>query len=426
MLFNYKIFSVLVCVTALTGCISSQSYFGKAETPTMWSAYQVQIIEQDEVQTLKSWWQKFNDETLNSLVSAAMETSPTRKIAEARVREARGIGRSVKGRLFPNIGISGQGGQQDDGTSTDSFYEAGFDASYELDIFGKNKKTLTAADENINSLTGQYRNTTLSLIAEISRDYIDFRTFQEQQEIAQKNLTIQEKTLELVRNQKEFGEAPQLDVERAENLVNTTRSSIPEFERLADNARLRLSVLTGLLPENLHPLLGNEAEIPTGNIQPILLAPSDIIALRPDIRAALSNLNAATALAEAEATDIFPKFTISGFFGIVDNALVSTTNIWSVAIGGAVNLIDFGRIRGEIDAARAVETRAFETYRRTILEAVVEVETALNDYSRINEQNIYLQNAYENAEKALNLSQILYKEGETDFINVLEFSKNFK
>lgn len=420
-MFSYKIFPSLICITALSGCISSSSFFEKVETPLTWSTYQTQIIEQEEVQSLKNWWQKFDDETLNNLIITAMDNSPTRKIAESRVREARGIRRSAKGRLFPTIGLSGLIGQQEDGISdTDSFYEAGFDASYELDIFGKNTKTLNAADENIASLTEQYRNTTISLIAEISRDYIDFRTFEEQQNIAQKNLTIQEKTLELVRNQKEFGEAPQLDVERAENLVNTTRSSIPEFKRLADNSRLRLSVLIGILPEDLKPLLENETNIPNGNIEPVLLAPADIIALRPDIRAALSNLNAATSLAQAEATDIFPKFTISGFFGVVDRTFVSTANIWNVAIGAAVNLIDFGRIQGEIDAAKAVEVRAFETYRRTILEAVVEVETALNDYSRINQQNIYLQDAFKNAEKALELSQILYKEGETDFINVLE------
>ncbi|MCI5060174.1 MAG: TolC family protein [Alphaproteobacteria bacterium] len=246
------------------------------------------------------------------------------------------------------------------------------------------------------------------------------RLGQSQVDIAKRNLDIQLKTLDLVRKQKEFGEAPQLDVERAETLVNTTRSSIPEFKRLADNARFRLSVLIGLLPENLRPILQQKAAIPGSDVKPVLSAPANIIALRPDVRAAAFNLSAATALAESAVADIFPEFTLSGFFNIVDNALIDQTSVWSVAVGSAVNLIDFGKIRGRIDAARAVEREAYEAYKKVILQSVSEVETALSDYAYINEQYAHLSNAFINTKKALELSQLLYREGEVSFVNVLE------
>jgi len=209
-------------------------------------------------------------------------------------------------------------------------------------------------------------------------------------------------------------------VERAENLVNVTKSSIPEFERQSENARLRLSILTGQMPDAVSSMTTNLAPIPGADAQPVLFAPSDVIALRPDIRAASYNLSAATSLSEAATMDLFPTFNVSGFFGIAENALSSSSTIWSLAAGTALNLIDFGRIRGRIDAAKAIEMRAYEGYRRAELEAVIEVETALNDYAKINAQYSHLQDAYNNADKALQLSQLLYAEGEISFINVLE------
>ena len=414
-----KIF-ILPFLFLLTGCLSLGQNFSVPETPKAWTGYQADIIEEAEVQNLKNWWQQFDDPALNELILLAFKNSPDQNIAKARILEARGIRLSTRALLFPEVDVSGTAGRQDDGQDIDNFYEAGFDASYEIDVFGANRNASRAANFAVRALEASYHNVTLTFIAEISRDYIDFRAAQKQANIARKNLEIQEKTLDLVRKQKEFGEAPQLDVERAENLVNTTKSSIPEFKRLADNARFRLSVLTGSLPEKLIPVLRKKADIPGSDVKPVLSAPAKVIALRPDIRAAGYTLSAATSLAESATADIFPTFTLSGFFNIVDNSLLNGTSVWNVALGAAVNLIDFGRIRGRIDAARAVELEAYETYRKTILEAVSEVETALSDYAHINEQHAHLFNAFVNAKEALELSQLLYKEGEVSFINVLE------
>ena len=412
------IFSALL----LSGCYSGVlSDMKPAKTPNVWTSYKDKINQSKETKDLHKWWQKFDDPALNELIIIAFENSPQRGIAEARILEARGIRRTTRSFLFPQIGASAQTGQQDTGMSDgDNFYEATFDASYEIDIFGRNRNATKAATASIKNLEENYYNVTLTMIGEIARDYIDYRRFQTQADIAQKNLDVQEKTLKLVRNLKKFGEAPQLDVEQAENLVNTTKSSIPEFERLAQNARLRLSVLTGELDQDLSNILNQDASIPTTDIMPVLIAPADIIALRPDVRAATYNLTAATALTEAAIADLYPKFTLSGFFGVTKSALVSSTSIWNVSLGAAVSLIDFGRIEGQIDAARAIEKRAFEAYRLATLEAVRDVETALSDYAHLNEQEQYLYDAFQNAQKALKLSQLLYQEGEVSFLNVLQ------
>jgi len=238
--------------------------------------------------------------------------------------------------------------------------------------------------------------------------------------IASKNLHIQEETLTLIRNQFAVGEAPQLDVERAENLVNTTKASIPEFERLAVNARLQLTILTGVLPEHLQENITIENNIPGGDVKAVLLNPSEVLINRPDIRAAIARLQSSSAITAAESASIFPSFDVGGFYGIADSAVISSSSIWSIFLGGAFALLDFGRIEGRIDTAKALEVEAFQEYRKTILDAVTEVETALNDYSKINNRRVSLFNAYINADKALQLSMQLFKEGEISFLDVLD------
>jgi len=117
-------------------------------------------------------------------------------------------------------------------------------------------------------------------------------------------------------------------VERAENLVNTTKSSIPNFHRQANNARLQLSILTGHLPNSIAPILSEWSKIPKGSIEPVLMAPTQVLQLRPDIRAASANLAANTTLTQSTFAELFPSFSLGGFFGVADSALASTTSFW--------------------------------------------------------------------------------------------------
>ncbi|MEM6780846.1 MAG: TolC family protein [Pseudomonadota bacterium] len=416
-----KTFPLLASTLLLSACFMTGGDFQSPKNPQAWTAYESSNIDMVEIQNLRAWWQVFDDATLNELIGITLSESPDRNIAEARIIEARGIRRTQRSFLFPQVGASASQSREDTGfAGTDNFFDARFDASYEIDLFGKNRNNLNAADENLRVLEASYHDTTLTLIAEVARTYIEYRSFQKQVAIAEKNLDIQKQTLELIRTQMEFGEAPQLDVERAENLVNTTQSSIPEFKRLAENSRLSMSALIGRLPEDLIPILDNEAKIPGVDVKPVLMAPTSILNIRPDVRAAIATFNASTSSAKVATAELFPTLTLSGFFGVSESAFSAREVIWNVAIGAAVAILDFGRIEGQIDAARAVEIQAYEQLRKTILEAVTEVETALTDYARINQQRLSLQSAYDNADRALELSQTLYREGEISFIDVLD------
>lgn len=411
----------VISVLLLSACQTAMPERVPLAEPQGWIQNEAAQVETVDAGKLHEWWMGFNDPVLNDLVNAALEGSPDRKEAEARILEARGNWRSSRAVLFPLITGSANKGRQDlSASSTDDFYDATFDASYEIDIFGKNRNQASAASAQVTASEAGYQAVTLSLIAETARNYIQYRAFERQAVIAGKNLESQKKTLELIRRQKELGAAPQLDVERAENLVSTTRAAIPEFKRQAAAARLRLTVLTGLLPEQISPFLEKAAPIPGADTEPLLTAPAQVLSLRPDIRAATANLLSQADLADSAVADLFPTFNIGGFFGVEESALVSSTQVWSVALGAAVTLLDFGRIEGRIDAARARETQAYEGLRKTVLQAVTDVETALSDYARINEQSIYLQRAQINAQKSLTISEELYKEGEISFLDVLD------
>lgn len=414
----------------LTGCVTDglNLNIGTLTKPQGWTAEHSAMTMLSETEKLKEWWKRFDDPTLNALVETALQDSPDRRLAEARILEARGLRRTSRSALFPQLNLTGDRGRQDtgkgDGGTLDGFYDAGFDASFEVDVFGKNRRSFSAADQQLLALEAEYHDVTLSLIAELVRSYIDFRTAQNQHRIAHKNLSSQEQTLELINNLFELGSAPRLDVERASALVNTTRASLPEFKRQEENARLQLSVLAGQLPEELLNTLSTQENIPNAIMADALMSPAQVLELRPDIRAAKANLLARTDLTDAAIAELFPTFTMRGFYGITDSALVSSATVWNIALGMAVNLLDFGKIEGRIDAAKAREKQAFETYRKTVLEAVVEVETALNDYARITEKRISLESAYQSSEKALELSQALYKEGEISFLDVLDAQRN--
>lgn len=416
-----KYLAAFSCLFVLSGCFATGKDYSEPAKPESWNAYQSSIIQKTEAQALKSWWERFDDPALNALITLTLNDSPDRRIAEARILEARGVRRTARSSLFPQINGVAEAGREDDGMNdSNNFYEAGFDASFEIDVFGANRNEASARAKQVQALEAEYHDVTLSLVAEVARVYINYRAFERQVDIAQKNLSIQTQTLDLIRNLRDLGEAPQLDVERAENLVNTTRSSIPEFQRLADNARLQLTVLTGNLPKAIHNIVDAPSDIPGAGVEPVLIAPAEILAIRPDIRAAAFNFAANTDLAESATAEIFPTFTVGGFFGIADNAVINSASIWNVVAGAAVALLDFGRIEGQIDAARAREAQAYEQYRRTVLGAVTDVETALTDYTRINEQRISLQKAFDNADRALQLSQALFREGEISFLDVLD------
>ncbi len=423
-----KLLIVPAICALLTGCETANLDFEKLALPTAWQQPSTESVEYVEPAVLNKWWTRFDEPRLNDLVETALADSPDRNIAAARILEARGLERTSRSFLFPSLDASATYGRQDTGfggaDSIDNFYDAGFDASYELDLFGRNRNNARASLFNLFQRQAEYQDVSLSLAAEVTRTFIEHKRALKRLLISNRNVQSQQRTVDLITQLYDLGEAPRLDVSRAENLLNTTRAQIPEAERLAENARLRLAVLTGQMPEDVILDTYEDARYEiSADAVPLLMVPADVIANRPDVQASALALEQATSLSRAEIAGLFPQLSLSAFYGISDGAFVSSSNVWSVAINAAVNLIDFGRVEGRIDAARAREVQAFEQHRKTVLQAVADVESALVNYAKHSEREALLYAAYTNARESADITDLLYREGESALIDVLDVQR---
>lgn len=373
--------------------------------------------------TLTGWWRHFHDENLSWLIDQALKESPDFHQAQARIDEARGLQKSTFATLFPTIsGLAdvSRGKQLFLSPITGDSYNASFDASYELDLFGKNREASRASDYELQATLKDYDWVKLSLIAEISRTYISMRAAEKQIVLAEKNLAIQQETLDLVDRQHQAGGSSEFDVERTALLLNQSMARIADYKRQKEVFTLSLITLTGLTGAQIKSRIVSHGDIPGLDLEPIADAPACVIERRPDIVAANFRFVQATALKDSQVANFFPTISLSGLFGLSKTVLVSEASVWSVAGNASVSLLDFGRIQGQVDAASAREVQAYEAWRKSILQGLQDVETALTNTTRYHQQQLSLEKARANASKAVNLSQARYKQGDNSLLDVLD------
>lgn len=382
---------------------------------------------------LARWWRVFDDPVLNMLVEEASATNLDLKLAEARIRQARAARAVAGGGLGPTLDASGSYKRsQTPATSADGRdisvyndqYQAGFDAGWEIDIFGGQRRNLEAADADLLAAVESRRDVLVSLTAEVARNYIQLRTFQQQIAITRKNLAAQQHSAKLTRERFEGGFVGGLDVANAQAQTATTAAQIPLLESSARQAIYSLSVLLGQAPAALEARLTPEGAIPGAPPDVPLGVPSDLLRRRPDIRQAEARIHAATARIGVAAAELYPKFTITGAFGYQASDFGGwfdgSSQFWSFGPSAIWRLFESGRIRAGVEVQKALQEQEVLTYRKTILGALQEVENALVASAKEQEHRQSLTEAVAANRKAVTLAEKLYTEGLTDFINVLQ------
>ena len=406
----------------------------KVQVPANWTdsapAPAIQPATEAE-KDLARWWTVFDDPTITALVNRAIQSNLDLKQAEARIRQAwasRGIAASGLG---PTVDVSGsyertqQPITKDIAGGNNSFnqYQVGFDAGWELDIFGGIRRGIEAADADIQATVEFRRDVLVSLTAEVARNYIDLRAFQQRVSIAKKNLKTQEHSAELTRQRFEGGFVSGLDVANADAQTATTAAGIPLLEAAARQSIYNLSVLLGLEPAALIKELSPVLDIPAGPPSVPVGVPSDLLRRRPDIRSAEAGIHGATARIGVATADLFPRFTILGSAGLTGADLSSTFDwsgrFWSIGPSVSWPVFDMGRIRSNIELQKALQEQNVIAYRQTVLTALQEVENALIASTKEEEHRKILARAVAANEKAVKLATTLYTMGQTDFLNVL-------
>jgi NodT family efflux transporter outer membrane factor (OMF) lipoprotein len=377
------------------------------------------------------WWQSFGEEELNSLIERGIANNLDVRQAEARIRQARASRGVVASALYPTIDTSGSysrsgTGRADDvanGDARHDLYQAGIDATWEIDIFGGVRRDVEAANADIVAAVEDRRDVLVTLTSEIALAYLDLRSFQTQLALAQKNLSTQQYTADLTRRRKAGGFVSALDVANAEAQVATTTSLIPSLTQSARQAMYSIAVLLGEEPGTLVDELANESPIPQVPDSIPIGLPSELLRRRPDIRRAEAQVHAATARIGVATAELFPRFSLTGSLAVSGSKPANLANwnnsFWSFGPSVSWPLFSAGRIRANIAVQNAVQEQTLLTYRATVLTALQDVENALVAYSQEQTRRVALAQAVDANRRAVDLSSLLYQQGQIDFLNVL-------
>ena len=428
---------ILVAILFLAGCTVGPNY--KTPVAKVPANFTTTAIDKN-AEPIADWWTTLQDPTLNSLVERAVLGNPDLRLAQARVREARAQRGIISADLYPdvNAGASYQRSRlsrnlipRSTGEATEvdgDLFQAGFDASWELDVFGGTRRNIEAADADLAGEIENSRDVLVTLLAEVARNYVDLRASQRQSAIARSNLQAQQETLELTRTRFEAGLASSLDVSRAEAQVQTTAAQIPSLEITSRQSIHLLSVLLGREPGALVAELSPATAIPSSPPEAPVGLPSELVRRRPDIRRAERGVAAATARIGVATADLFPKFSITAALGVgslkVGDLVDGDSGFWTILPGVSLPIFNRGRIHSNIAVQNAREEQALVTYEQAVLTSLREVEDALVAYSGNQNRRKKLAGAVDANRSAVDLANELYREGLTDFLSVLQAQRD--
>ena len=431
-----KIIPLAIMLFSLTGCSSIPSVGPDYQPPELnlpknWSTPPLKKQTPNETANLTHWWQQFGDDQLNRLIEDALKANPDLHLAQARLRQARATRDQAISGFFPTIGVSTDASRSksseaisSSSSRTRTIYDAGFDASWELDIFGRTRRAMEAATADQAASEANLNHARVTLVAEVAQNYVELRAYQQRLAIARKNLESQSETLQITEWRNQAGLVGSSDVEQARTNREQTRATIPDLEVSLAASENRLAVLLGKHPGALHDQLKEVKALPELPATIATRIPADAIRQRPDLISAERTLAAETARVGQKLAQRFPSLNLTGSFGwqAYSFGALGAADTLTRAVAGtlAATLFDGGNLRSTVEIQSAVQEQALVTYQKNVLTALEEIENALQSYARGRELVEARQAAAEAARNAATLTRDQYTSGLTDFQNVLE------
>ena len=434
---TYWIFAFLGAFGVLTslGCMIGPD-FVRPEAPLA-SSY-TQIDEQKGVQEeicadLTSWWDEFStDPVLSELLwSAAGDLNEPggnlglREIAW-RIQESRATIGVTRSELFPQIEADGSYNLQKlpNISGASEQWDLGTSMAWELDFFGRLRRYTEAAVADMEVEMELYRDAYIILLSDIAAGYVNARAYQQQIDIAKKNIEIRTNTLALTTELQRVGTSSQLDIHQAQGSLESVEAELPDLEAQYRSTLNRLSVLTGNPPGAVDELFAETRPIPEAPSAILVGIPAELIRRRPDIRAAEQRLIAQNARIGGAEGDLYPIFSLNGNFGIQAETFSGLWNSDSITAGVTPgfrwNIFNFGRYRSNVRLQEYAFQELAAAYQQTVLSAAEEVDNSLSDYINDKERSGKLDAAVESYRLALKYSEERYRNGTSDFQRVLD------
>ncbi len=407
---------------------------------------------------LDGWWRAYQDPELNRLVDMALADGLDVKVAAARIAEARAQERQARGTLFPQVnadadiqnqrfsknaglaslasafggggqtgGAGGSGGQSASGIALPggfiTTYSVGFDASWELDVFGGARRGIEAARARTESAVWNARDAQLSLVAEVVDDYFQIRQAQAREAVARQEVERQSRNLKIMGETSQVGLVPEGDTIRQRAQLAQAQASIGPIVAEGKSEMHAIASLVGQTPDTLIAELSQPGmALPMPPVVPAGL-PSELLRRRPDVRAAERNLAAATADIGVAVSDLYPKFSLTGMADLISAHLSSLVSGDSIQATGTVSatfpILDFGRRKGVVAQRKAQADEAYVQYQQAVLRALKDVEDALIRIRTEQDRNTALQGGLKDAERGLAAVDSRYKTGLVDLTSVL-------
>ncbi|PZA12870.1 RND transporter [Rhodopseudomonas palustris] len=433
---------MILAAVLLGGCAVGPDYRTPlVATPAQWSRAGVATPAPP---VLPRWWTRLRDPTLDRLVVEAVDGNLDVATASARVREARASYRQAVGALLPTIAntksarlAKGTGGTSaapgglnlggpsslvgSDGSS--GLYQAGFDASWELDLFGANRRAVEAAAYGIDASDENLRAVLLTLVGDVASSYVEARGYEARIALAHRTALSQDETTTITRNRLAAGTASAVDLATATGQAAATRAVIPTLETAYAKTVHRLSVLTGRPPAALSALLARPKSIPAPKLPVPAGIPADVLLTRPDVQLAERRYAQSTArIGQAEAA-LYPSVSLAGNIATSGTRLGdlgrNSSISWSLGPTLTVPIFNGGKLRAAVEIAQAQRDQQFLAYQASVLTALKDVEDALVALSNERVRSRSLATSTTAYRQAVSLSQSLYRSGSSSFLDVL-------
>jgi outer membrane protein, multidrug efflux system len=425
----------LACIVlvVLAGCVVGPDYKKPATPPVVaWSEPLESGLTNREPPTVQ-WWRVFHDTNLDSLIGRAVKSNHILRQAEAAVRQARATITIARANYWPNVDATGgysrnrssQNGLFNPPNTSPNYnmYQAGFDSSWELDLFGGTHRGVEAAKASEQAVEFGRDDVLVSLLAEVALNYVEVRGYQQRIAIALDNIRGEQDALEITQSRFQGGMASDLDVSQAEAVKAATEATVPALETSLETSIHHLGTLLGQPPGALSRELSAPAPLPAPPLEIPVGLPSDLLLRRPDIRQSERQLAAATAQIGVAKAALFPTFSLTGNAGLesvsAGDFLTGASKAWSVGPTASWRIFDAGSIRANIRVQNAIQEQALESYETTVLSAFEDAENTLAAYAKELKRFVALQEDVRANRRALELSTELYSKGLNDFLSVV-------
>lgn len=416
----------LLLLSLLGGCINLGPDYTRPEAAVEpnWLDIENSLVK-SQPPVGPNWWKAaFHDPDLDQLVTTALQQNLTLRSAGLRVLQSQQQLAIAIGNQYPQQQqASGAASRQKDNANTFNNYSLGFNASWELDFWGRFRRQVESASAELDASVASYDSVLVSLVSQVAQNYIFIRTFQERLDVAAANVKAQQESLRVTRAKSDAGEVSDLDVQQAESLVNNTKATMSSLEISLQQLENSLSILLGKPPHDLIDLIEDSRKIPSAKTELALGMPQDLIRRRPDIRFAERQLAAQSAQIGFAVTELYPHFSIGGSIGTEainsGDLFENDSETWNLFGMFKWNIFNYGRLKSNVRLQDARFQQLLVDYQNTVLQAQADVENAIVAYLKSHQQLQSYTLAAQAAQQAVRIAKAQYENGLVDFNTVI-------